>query len=133
MGYPTISRGTSKRAGRDDDLRAGWRAETDGGIAQVERAGGHRDLPYELRRHSSPGNDQPSLLRAIATSPTCCGTCSTGESVMHRGLQVMAHRHLIPDTYRADITDRYWDDLDGTLPDPASLSDLSGGAGGEPS
>jgi hypothetical protein len=54
-----------------------------------------------------------------------------GRELMHLGLQVMAHRHLIPDKYRADITDRCWDELDGTLPDPAAFADLPGGAGGE--
>ena len=55
-----------------------------------------------------------------------------GRELMHLGLQVMAYRHFIPDKYSAEITDRYWDQLDGTLPDPAVFADLPGGAGGQP-
>lgn len=54
-----------------------------------------------------------------------------GRELMHLGLQTMAHRHLIPEKYRADITEREWAKLDGTLPDPALFSDLPGGASGE--
>ena len=53
-----------------------------------------------------------------------------GRQLMHLGLQTMAHRHLIPEKYRADITDEWWDKLDGTLPDPAVFDDLPGGACG---
>jgi hypothetical protein len=53
-----------------------------------------------------------------------------GRELMHLGLQTMAHRHLIPHKYRPDITDREWDRLDGTLPDPAAFADLPGGACG---
>ena len=53
-----------------------------------------------------------------------------GRELMHLGLQVMAYRHYIPDKYSAETTDRYWDQLDGTLPDPAELDDLPGGASG---
>ena len=53
-----------------------------------------------------------------------------GRELMHLGLQTMAHRHLIPHKYRADITDREWDKLDGELPDPALFDDLPGGADG---
>lgn len=53
-----------------------------------------------------------------------------GRELMHLGLQVMAHRHLIPEKYRADITDEWWDRLDGALPDPAAFDDLPGGACG---
>ena len=52
-----------------------------------------------------------------------------GRELMHLGLQVMAFRHFIPDKYSAEITDRYWDQLDGTLPDPAVFDDLPGGGG----
>lgn len=55
-----------------------------------------------------------------------------GRALMHLGLQVMAYRHFIPDKYSAEITDRYWDQLDGSLPDPALFADLPGGAGGHP-
>ncbi len=54
-----------------------------------------------------------------------------GRELMHLGLQVMAYRHFVPDKYSAEITDRYWDELDGTLPDPAVFDDLPGGACGE--
>jgi hypothetical protein len=53
-----------------------------------------------------------------------------GRELMHLGLQVMAYRHFVPDKYSAEITDRYWDQLDGTLPDPAEFADLPGGASG---
>ena len=53
-----------------------------------------------------------------------------GRELMHLGLQVMAYRHFVPDKYRAEITDRYWDQLDGALPDPAVFDDLPGGACG---
>lgn len=54
-----------------------------------------------------------------------------GRELMHLGLQTMAHRHSIPEKYRADITDMWWDRLDGTLPDPSRFADLPGGASGE--
>ena len=47
---------------------------------------------------------------------------------MHLGLQTMAYRHFVPTKYSAEITDRYRDMLDGTLPDPAAFADLPGGA-----
>jgi hypothetical protein len=49
---------------------------------------------------------------------------------MHLGLQVMACRAYIPHKYNGEITDREWDKLDGTLPDPEAFADLPGGAGG---
>jgi len=53
-----------------------------------------------------------------------------GRELMHLGLQVMAHRAYIPHKYSAEITDREWDKLDGTLPDMAAFDDLPGGASG---
>lgn len=53
-----------------------------------------------------------------------------GRELMHLGLQTMAYRHFVPDKYSAEITDRYWEQLDGTLPDPAEFADLPGGADG---
>jgi hypothetical protein len=53
-----------------------------------------------------------------------------GRELMHLGLQTMAYRHFIPDKYSAEITDHDWDQLDGTLPDPAVFDDLPGGAAG---
>ncbi len=55
-----------------------------------------------------------------------------GRELMHLGLQVMAHRAYIPHKYSAEITDRYWDQLDGTLPGPEAFADLPGGASGTP-
>lgn len=54
-----------------------------------------------------------------------------GRELMHLGLQVMAYRAYIPHKYSAEITDRYWDQLDGTLPDPEAFADLPGGASGQ--
>jgi hypothetical protein len=54
-----------------------------------------------------------------------------GRELMHLGLQTMAYRNFIPDKYSREITDFYWDKLDGTLPDPARFADLPGGASGE--
>ena len=58
-----------------------------------------------------------------------------GRELMHLGLQTMAYRNFIPDKYSREITDFYWDKLDGTLPDPRVFDDLPGGADGlgEPS
>ncbi len=53
-----------------------------------------------------------------------------GRELMHLGLQTMAYRHFVPDKYRPDITDFWWERLDGTLPDPAAFADLPGGADG---
>lgn len=53
-----------------------------------------------------------------------------GRELMHLGLQTMAYRHFVPDKYSAEITDRYWEQLDGVLPDPALFADLPGGASG---
>lgn len=53
-----------------------------------------------------------------------------GRVLMHLGLQVMAYRNFVPDKYSPEITDHYWDRLDGTLPDPAAFDDVQGGASG---
>jgi hypothetical protein len=55
-----------------------------------------------------------------------------GRELMHLGLQTMAYRNFVPDKYSREITDFYWDQLDGTLPDPERFADLPGGAAGEP-
>lgn len=55
-----------------------------------------------------------------------------GRELMHLGLQTMAYRNFVPDKYSAEITDFYWDKLDGTVPDPERFADLPGGAAGEP-
>jgi hypothetical protein len=53
-----------------------------------------------------------------------------GRELVHQRSQTMAHRHGIPDTYRPDITDTWWQRRDGAPPDPAASADLPGGAGG---
>jgi len=53
-----------------------------------------------------------------------------GRELMHLGLQTMAYRHFVPDKYSAELTDSWWDRLDGTLPDAAVFADLPGGADG---
>ncbi len=53
-----------------------------------------------------------------------------GRELMHLGLQTMAYRNFVPDKYDLAITDRYWDQLDGTLPDPNLFDDLPGAAAG---
>ena len=53
-----------------------------------------------------------------------------GRELMHLGLQTMTYRQFVVGKYSAEITDRYWDQLDGTLPDPAEFDDLPGGARG---
>jgi hypothetical protein len=53
-----------------------------------------------------------------------------GRELMHLGLQTMAYRHFVPNKYNAEITDFYWDQLDGALPDPERFADLPGGASG---
>jgi len=53
-----------------------------------------------------------------------------GRELMHLGLQVMAYRNFVPGKYSPEITDHYWDRLDGTLPDPAVFDDVRGGASG---
>lgn len=53
-----------------------------------------------------------------------------GRELMHLGLQTMTYRQFVVGKYSAEITDRYWDQLDGTLPDPAAFDDLPGGASG---
>ena len=54
-----------------------------------------------------------------------------GRELMHLGLQTMAYRNFVPDKYSAEITDFYWDQLDGTLPDLARFADVPGGASGD--
>jgi hypothetical protein len=55
-----------------------------------------------------------------------------GRELMHLGLQTMTYRHFVVGKYSAEITDHYWDQLDGTLPDPTDFNDLPGGASGYP-
>ena len=55
-----------------------------------------------------------------------------GRELMHLGLQTMTYRQFVVGKYSAEITDTYWDQLDGKLPDVAVFSDLPGGASGGP-
>jgi hypothetical protein len=43
---------------------------------------------------------------------------------MHLGLQITATRSGVPEKYSREITDYYWDRLDGVLPDPEAFADL---------
>jgi hypothetical protein len=47
-----------------------------------------------------------------------------GRELMHLGLQVTATRHGVPEKYSREITDRYWDELDGTLPPIEAFADV---------
>jgi hypothetical protein len=53
-----------------------------------------------------------------------------GRELMHLGLQTMTYRQFVVGKYNAELTDHYWNLLDGTLPDPAAFDDLPGGAAG---
>jgi hypothetical protein len=53
-----------------------------------------------------------------------------GRELMHLGLQTMTYRQFVVGKYSVEITDRYWDQLDGTLPEPSRFADLPGGASG---
>jgi hypothetical protein len=53
-----------------------------------------------------------------------------GRELMHLGLQTMTYRQFVVGKYSREITDHYWDQLDGTLPDPSVFADLPGGASG---
>lgn len=54
-----------------------------------------------------------------------------GRELMHLGLQTMAYRNFVPDKYSREITDTWWDRLDGTLPDPSNFADLPNGPAGD--
>jgi hypothetical protein len=47
-----------------------------------------------------------------------------GRELMHLGLQITATRAGAPEKYSREITDHYWDRLDGELPDPAEFADV---------
>lgn len=55
-----------------------------------------------------------------------------GRELMHLGLQTMAYRNFVPEKYSREMTDFYWDQLDGALPGQERFADLPGGASGEP-
>src|SRR5262245_16917759 len=47
-----------------------------------------------------------------------------GRELMHLGLQITATRAGAPEKYSREITDRYWDQLDGDLPDLTEFADM---------
>jgi hypothetical protein len=47
-----------------------------------------------------------------------------GRELMHLGLQVTARRAGVFEKYSREVTDRYWDQLDGPLPDLTEFEDL---------
>ena len=47
-----------------------------------------------------------------------------GRELMHLGLQVTATRKGVPEKYSREMTDRYWDELDGTLPSDDAFDDV---------
>jgi len=52
-----------------------------------------------------------------------------GRELMHLGLQITATRAGVPEKYSREITDYYWDRLDGALPDLADFADVLDGEG----
>ena len=47
-----------------------------------------------------------------------------GRELMHLGLQITATRAGVPEKYSREITDHYWEHIDGTLPDLAEFADV---------
>ena len=47
-----------------------------------------------------------------------------GRELMHLGLQITATRAGAPEKYSREITDRYWNQLDGDPPDLAEFADV---------
>ncbi len=47
-----------------------------------------------------------------------------GRELMHLGLQITATRAGVPEKYSREITDRYWDQLNGDLPDLMEFADV---------
>ncbi|MBO0726922.1 MAG: hypothetical protein J2P52_15065 [Blastocatellia bacterium] len=48
-----------------------------------------------------------------------------GRELMHLGLQVTATRAGAPEKYSREVTDHYWDRLNGELPDLAEFDDVT--------
>lgn len=46
-----------------------------------------------------------------------------GRELMHLGLQITATRAGVPEKYSREVTDHYWEQIDGTLPDLADFAD----------
>jgi hypothetical protein len=51
-----------------------------------------------------------------------------GRELLHLGLRITATRAGVPEKYSREITDQYWDRLDGALPDLADFADVFDGA-----
>ena len=47
-----------------------------------------------------------------------------GRELMHLGLQITATRAGVPEKYDRKITDQYWDQLEGELPDLTEFADI---------
>ena len=47
-----------------------------------------------------------------------------GRELMHLGLQITATRAGVPEKYSREITDDYWDQLDGALPNFSEFDDV---------
>ncbi len=47
-----------------------------------------------------------------------------GRELMHLGIQVTAYRAGKPEKYSREVTDRYWDGLEGKLPPLADFADV---------
>ncbi len=47
-----------------------------------------------------------------------------GRELMHLGLQITATRAGVPEKYSPAITDDYWDQLDGLLPELSVFADV---------
>lgn len=47
-----------------------------------------------------------------------------GRALMHLGLQITATRAGVPEKYSREITDAYWDQLDGCLPVLSVFADV---------
>ncbi len=48
-----------------------------------------------------------------------------GCELMHLGLQIMATRAGVPEKYSRAITDGYWEQLDGVLPELSAFADVT--------
>ncbi len=48
-----------------------------------------------------------------------------GRELMHLGIQVTATRAGVPEKYSREITDGYWEQLDGFLPELSTFADVT--------
>jgi hypothetical protein len=49
-----------------------------------------------------------------------------GRELMHLGLRVTTLREGVPERYSREVTDYYWERLDGRLPDLSEFADVPG-------